>query len=79
MIKGLGSRHGKPVLIIGLSGENLTRLMAREPILMDAADLGLPPLQILIVAGRTEEDIAADLGQARLYVKTPPSTSAEGS
>jgi hypothetical protein len=61
MIKAVVQVSGRPLVVLGLSGENVTRLMADEPILIDLADLGLPPQKIAIVGGRTEEDIAADL------------------
>jgi hypothetical protein len=54
---------GQPTVILGLSGENMTRLMADEPIVINLADLGLPPQRIVIVGGRTETDIAAQLAQ----------------
>lgn len=59
MIKATGrTRSGEPVLILGLSGENMARLMADEPILVDTGELeGLPALRIAIVGGRTEETI----------------------
>ena len=52
---------GDRVAVLGLSGENVTRLMAGEPILLDLADLGLARQQVVIVGGRTEDDIKADL------------------
>jgi hypothetical protein len=51
----------QPIVILGLSGENMTRLMADEPILINLADLGLPAQRIAIVGGRTEADIAKQL------------------
>lgn len=64
MIKGAGTtRNGQPLLIIGLSEINVTRLMAGEPILFETGHLGLPPLHVLILGGRTEETIAADMRQ----------------
>lgn len=67
MIKARGrTGDGTPLVVIGLSGENMTRLMAKEPIRFDLADLGLPPTQVVIVGGRTEEDIAVDLQTAGL-------------
>jgi hypothetical protein len=54
-------RNPQPIVILGLSGENMARLMADEPILIDLADLGLPPQQVALVGGRTEADIAAKL------------------
>lgn len=54
---------GQAIVILGLSGENMTRLMADEPILLNLADLGLPPLRVLLLGGRTETDIAQQLTQ----------------
>jgi hypothetical protein len=50
-----------PLVILGLSGENMTRLMADEPILLNLADVGLPAQRIAIIGGRTEADIAKQL------------------
>ena len=62
MIKARGVHaDGQPVVILGLSGENLTRLAADEPISFDLADLGLPSRHVLIVYGRTEAEIARRL------------------
>jgi hypothetical protein len=61
MIKATGEYNGRLLLILGLSGENMTRLMADEPISINLADLGLEPMQVLIVGGRTEDTITAQL------------------
>lgn len=62
MIKAAGQTgDGKPLVILGLSGENMTRLMAHEPIRFDLAELGLPSTVVVIVGGRTENDIADEL------------------
>ncbi|MCH5677847.1 hypothetical protein [Streptomyces gilvus] len=64
MIKAvLRTSLGQTVVLLGLSGENVTRLMADEPIKVNLAELGMPPLQIAIVGGRTEADITAQLEQ----------------
>jgi hypothetical protein len=52
---------GEPIVLLGLSGENLTRLVAQEPIAINLADLGLPPCQVIITYGRTESEILEDL------------------
>lgn len=55
---------GEPMLFLGLSGENVTRLAAGEPILIrpaQMAELGLPPIVIAIHYGRTEGDILAEM------------------
>lgn len=61
MIKAVGRDGDKPMVLIGLSGENMTRLMADEPIKFDLAELGLPPCTVLIVGGRTEDAIYEQL------------------
>lgn len=73
MIKMLTTtRRGKPLVVLGLSGENMTRLMAKEPILLDLADLGLPSTMVAIVGGKTEDDIAADLREHGLIAEATP-------
>lgn len=52
---------GEPLLLLGLSGEAVTRLVAGEPIAFDLAEIGGPPMLITIVYGRTEDDIVHDL------------------
>lgn len=55
---------GVPVLFLGLSGENVTRLAAGEPIRVSAsamAALGLPQVEVVLAYGRTEDDILAEL------------------
>lgn len=65
MIKAAGRTGlGLPLLILGLSGENVTRLAAGEPIRVSAqqlAELGLPQMEVVIHYGRTEEAILDDL------------------
>lgn len=62
MIKALiAMRDGTPGVILGLSGENVARLVADEPIMIDLAELGLPAMTIAIMYGRTEADIQTQL------------------
>lgn len=65
MIKASGvTGDGRPLLILGLSGENVTRLVADEPIFItpeQMAEMALPPMALAIVYGRTEEAIKAQL------------------
>lgn len=67
---------GTPVVVLGLSGENMARLMAGEPIVVQLAELGLPAMKVLIVGGRTEETITAQLtekfGPPRKTVREEP-------
>ncbi|MFI5973542.1 hypothetical protein [Streptomyces sp. NPDC051452] len=62
MIKAiLREPSGQAVVVLGLSGENMARLMADEPIVVQLAELGLKPMKILLMGGRTEADITAQL------------------
>lgn len=61
MIKVVMRDRTGPLVLLGLSGENVTRLMADEPILINLAELRLPPLRICLVGGRTESDIVQQL------------------
>jgi hypothetical protein len=65
MIKAVGKTGlGLPLLLLGLSGENVTRLAAGEPIHIGPAQmtqLGLPAMEIIIHYGRTEQDIVAEI------------------
>lgn len=61
MIKATGeTKTGEPFLLLGLSGENVTRLTAGEPVNVsadDMAEMGLPRMQVVIHYGRTEQAI----------------------
>lgn len=61
MIKAVGRAGDRPLIIIGLSDENLRRLRDDQPIRFDLADLGLPPALVLILGGPTEDAIVDQL------------------
>jgi hypothetical protein len=65
VIKARGkTAFGTDVLFLGLSGENVTRLAAGEPVRVKQEDmraLGLPEMVVVIHYGRTEQDILDDL------------------
>jgi hypothetical protein len=65
MIKAAGrTGDGRPLLILGLTEENVTRLTGGEPVRVPAAHLralGLPPVEIAITYGPDEESIAAEI------------------
>lgn len=64
MIKAvMRDNSAQPVVLLGLSGENVTRLMAGEPIRIDLAEVGIPGLKIALIGGRTEAHILAQLEQ----------------
>lgn len=70
MIKArLKLADGTPLVVLGLSGENLTRMMADEPIMFSLSEVGLGRGRLVIVAGRTEETITKDLEEAGIIPK----------
>jgi hypothetical protein len=73
MIKAAGKTGlGVPMLFLGLSGENVTRLAAGEQIRVSAAamrELGLPQIEVVLHYGRTEDDILAELKAHGMQVR----------
>jgi hypothetical protein len=66
MLKASGrTESGRPLLVLGLTGENMARLMAGEPILIHAHTLGkdFPELTAVLVGGKTVEAVRADVEQ----------------
>jgi hypothetical protein len=64
---------GLPVLFLGLSGENVTRLIAGEPIVIQAGDLdkmGLPSMTVVIHYGKTEQAILDEIATHGVQLKT---------
>lgn len=72
MIKALITMDGERVAILGLSGENMARLMADEPILIDLIELGLPSQKVLIVGGKDEDTIAAHITAVHAAARRAP-------
>lgn len=53
---------GRPsAVLFGLTGENITRLVAGEPISFNLAEMGLPDTPVTIMYGKTEDDIIVTL------------------
>ena len=61
MIKAVGQLHGKPLLILGLTHEDVRRLKRGEPIVLQAEAFGLAPMRIALIHGATEASLAADV------------------
>lgn len=65
MIKGRAMIDGKPVLLLGLSRANCERLLQDQPIRITRDQLvvmGLPAIDVLLIAGETEASISQQLG-----------------
>jgi len=77
VLTGIG-RHkdGRPVLMLGLSGENVTRLVADEPVMFDVAkrfgpqgaDEGAPDCWVVVVYGKTDAELWGKLQQLRAAI-----------
>lgn len=77
MLKAAGrTADGRELVLLGLSGENMTRLMAGEPILLELAELGLRSMQVMIVGGRDEAAMMAQLASHGLIPQCCPAHSA---
>jgi hypothetical protein len=76
VLSAAGRLGGKPLLVLGLSGENVARLYAAEPIIVDAAELGLPALQVMLLAGRDEHTLLQQLRSHGLVPACCPAHSA---
>lgn len=63
---------GRPLLLLGLSGENWARLLAGEPIALDARPIVGVDCQVVIVGGRTEDAITAELERVGLLDASVP-------
>lgn len=62
MIKATAKmKDGRPMVLLGLTGETIARMMADEPVSVDLADLGLESVQVVLMYGKTETDIAKQL------------------
>jgi len=61
-------KDGRPLVILGMSGVNVTRMIAHEPVTVDVGALGdgMPELQVVIMYGKTEAVIVDQLREAGL-------------
>jgi len=58
---GTAEKPGADILILGLSHQNLDRLRAKQPIVFNLREVGLPDCEVMIVADETEEKMQAEL------------------
>jgi len=70
MIKARGkTQDGRDIIILGLSRENVNKLLEDQPIWVDTEAMGIPGgMHIAILGGETEEAIHADLSK---HLKLP--------
>lgn len=65
---------GDPLVFLGLSAVNVTRLTGGEPIVVDLAALNLPPMRVVIGYGETERHIVGAIERVGLV---PPGTASD--
>jgi hypothetical protein len=66
----LNRKDMPPLLIFGLSYANVERMQKGEPIYFSLTELGVqPPIDIMIMSGKTEEGMQAQLSE---FVDMPP-------
>lgn len=71
MFKARGrTGQGNDLVYLGLTGENVTRLAADEPITFNLSELGLPAVQVVIVYGKTENAIVEQLEAHGVKLRT---------
>lgn len=61
MIKVRASLGGADTVFLGLEKANIDMLLEGKPILVSGAELGLPGVQVVILAGQTKAEILNDL------------------
>lgn len=63
MIKARGrTGDGDPLMLLGLTGETVTRLVAGEPVLFDGRCVGFEG-HVLLIYGRDQGELVAELGR----------------
>lgn len=64
MIKAKLKGKDGPIIVLGLSHENLRRLKDRKPILFDLSELGIQPsVPVMIFTGKDEDAMRAELAE----------------
>lgn len=62
MIKAIvQSNGGVKIVVLGVTRENIDRMLDNKPVRLNFSQLGLPPQTVVIIAGETEMDIMEDL------------------
>lgn len=61
------TKDGKPILIVGLTRENLDALPQDYPIFFDAGEVGLQNLMVMIVGGENDIDITKRLSDPQPF------------
>lgn len=63
MLKALAHTPAGPLMIFGLSEDNINHLKEGKPIAIDLKELGLAGGRVLIIYGKTEYDMRNDLAE----------------
>lgn len=57
MLKLLMHRGDRKLLVLGLTGENITRLLAAEPAVVNLDEFGITGIDLVIDYGKTGNDL----------------------
>jgi hypothetical protein len=55
------TQPSRPMALFGVDAENIRRLQAGQPIRIELADVGLPPMMIVLVYGEDEAALVRTL------------------
>lgn len=70
MIKARARIGGSDAVVLGLTRENIDRLLDNKPIMFDAATLGISEFdRVIIIGGETPDDIKEDLRSIGLPIR----------
>lgn len=63
MIKGRITINDSPAMVLGLTGENVARLAAGEPIAFEGQELGFPDIRVVVIYGQDNDAIITELSK----------------
>ena len=65
MLKAVGqaANPSRPMVLLGLTRENVRRLMDDQPIVVELTDLDLPPMSVVIIGGQDQATLARELAR----------------
>lgn len=74
MLKARGTHRetGRPLVILGLTHDNIARMMANDPVLVDTTELGLKDGPWICIYAGAEDEAGLAVKLAGAGVRVPP-------
>jgi hypothetical protein len=73
VLKARGTHNdGRPLVMLGLTHDNLARLVAREPIVVDTADVGIDDGPWICLFAGAEDEAGLAMLLANSGMRVPP-------